>query len=216
MTQLIGLGGFKESGKDQVAGYLERTRGWASVGMSDRLAAVCSILNPPVPDPHLNGKFAHLFAPSEHWVNWNDYLDRVGGYDNAKTHPFVRAFLQRMGTDVGRKMIAETLWIDATEQTIVPLLITGQSVAVTGIRFQNEADMIARNGGVSYWVERPAIRAQREAEINSALADPTLMHDSEVTLTRTDFALELLNRIEGDLEGGLFHEVDIVIPVPVS
>jgi len=211
MTQLIGLGGLKESGKDQVANHLVATRGWAKIGMSDVLAQGLLTINPAIPDPHKY--FPAQFSPEEHWVPYNEFLIRVGSYEAAKRHRDVRILLLNMGTKFGRNMVDENMWVAMTERAILPLLASGQSVAVTGIRFHNELNMVLRNGGATYWVERPLI-TQRHLDAVAA-GDHTATDVSEVTLTRVDFQLQLLNDLEGDLVNGLYREVDLVIQAGV-
>lgn len=67
-----------------------------------------------------------------------------------------RQLLQLLGTEFGRKMLGESVWVDRAMQTIEHYEVAGISVVVTDVRFDNEAEAIRGRGGVVWRVVRDA------------------------------------------------------------
>lgn len=134
---IIGLSGYKQSGKDALADELVKL-GFVKLGMSDILHECMLTLDPIVQVK--NGGV----------VRYSTLVDEVG-YVAAKEVPEVRRLLQAFGTDVGRKMLGENVWADAVALKLDRM--TGD-VVVTGIRFPNEAQII-EDRGLLVRVERP-------------------------------------------------------------
>lgn len=145
MTKLIGIGGRLTAGKDVVADHLVEKHGWVKLGMSDPLLEMALILDPIVDD---------------HDVRFSQVVEDYG-YVGAKQNPEVRRFLQALGTDVGRNMIDQNIWVRQAEKAILERMEQGKNVVITGIRFDNELEMIdrwnrTRTYATSVWVDRPA------------------------------------------------------------
>ena len=139
--RLIGIGGYAGTGKDAVATILEDSHGFYGTFMSQPLNAALCRLNPQV-----EVRRGEVFR----------YVDLINqlGYTKAKELPEVRRLLQAMGTEVGRDMFGQTIWVDLMEQTLAAHK-PDDDVVVTGIRFPNEASMIRELGGELWWVYRP-------------------------------------------------------------
>jgi hypothetical protein len=150
MTKLIGFGGRLTSGKDTAADHLVDKHGWVKLNMSAPLHDAMLALNPLVP--------MEFRYSTGHW-RYRDLVEKVG-YTEAKENPEVRRLLQALGTEVGRKMFGENVWVDIAAQNIDALRDQGLNVAITGIRFPNEVDLIHADRGHGapgelVWVERP-------------------------------------------------------------
>lgn len=175
---VIGVGGLLTSGKDALAEALQRHHGdyrFVIIGMSNPLNAALSTLNPIIP-----GERWGVFGKKRYNMRYRDFVD-LHGYVRAKKNPEVRRLLQVMGTEVGRQMIDENVWVDMADRRIQEYLDQGTSVIVTGIRFRNELDMIHRRArGISIWVDRPGV-------------DSTGEHASENSVSAHDFALTVHN-----------------------
>lgn len=105
------------------------------------------------------------------------------GYVRAKEEfSEYRRFLQVLGTEVGRDMFGEDVWVDLMADKIEKLHAEGKNVVVTGIRFPNEVDLIKRLG-VAMWVKRPPLTA----------TDAVSTHASENSVTEEDFDYVLFN-----------------------
>ena len=139
---LIGLTGYAGSGKDEVAKSLRLRVGAFNMGMSDALHEMATVLN-----PILQRADGSLFE-------YND-LVWAHGYTKAKEEPAVREYLQKLGTEAVREIIDENAWVWAAERKFVPMLAEGKHVAVTGIRYPQEVNMIKRHAGIIVRVERP-------------------------------------------------------------
>ena len=96
--RLIGVGGYAGTGKDAVATILEDSHGFYGTFMSQPLNAALCRLNPQV-----EVRRGEVFR----------YVDLINqlGYTKAKELPEVRRLLQAMGTEVGRDMFGQNVWI---------------------------------------------------------------------------------------------------------
>lgn len=115
-------------------------------------------------------------------MRYNDLVTSVG-YTAAKEHPEVRSLLQRFGTEVGRNLYGQNFWVDQMFRRLESLLAT-HDVAVTGIRYENELEMIDALNGLSAWIERPDL-----------VDDGTILqaHSSETTLNSDLFDEIIVN-----------------------
>jgi hypothetical protein len=154
MIKLIGLPGAAGAGKDTVADFIDDivAGGWEN-------PHYVSFAHP------LKQMVVQLLA---HWdVSANAITDRV-----LKEQPIAglgaspRKLMQTLGTEWGRKLISESIWIDTAERAIVQALRDGRMVVVTDVRFANEAELIHRHGGQVWRIDRPS-------------AEPVAAHVSE-------------------------------------
>lgn len=140
---VVGLTGMAGCGKDTVADFLVANHGFTRIAFADPLRAMAYDLNPIV-DWH--GRDA---------VRLQTVVDR-DGWDIAKrVYPEVRGILQRIGTDVVRKHVSPTFWVDRAMDTILAAGEDARRVA-TDCRFANEAKAIDEIGWVIQ-VVRPGL-----------------------------------------------------------
>lgn len=134
---LIGLTGVARAGKDSVADILVEEYEFTKISPADLVRAVALGADPwmPVKD----AKWFPLSALVAHY-----------GWEEAKEFPEVRTFLQRLGTEGGRKVLGEDVWIDALMATLEP----GKSYVNTSARFVNEAAPILASGGEVWRIVR--------------------------------------------------------------
>lgn len=171
LPPLVGFGGKLASGKDTAADWLVENRGYVKVFMSEPLHRAMAALNPII--------------ASDGAHRYNDEVAAFG-YTDAKKDPEVRALLQRLGTDVGRKIIGEDVWVDIAGRKIDAIRERGFPVVITGLRFPNEVEMIRARGGALWWTER----VWPEGHANAAAIDA---HASENGVDFTDFDLIIEN-----------------------
>lgn len=91
-----------------------------------------------------------------------------------------RYAMQTLGTEWGRKLIAQDLWINYLMRRA-----TGQRLVVPDIRFENEAQAIIKQGGIILKVVRPGVEIVEsthasEAGIPDSLVDHTFVNDKGV------------------------------------
>ena len=97
------------------------------------------------------------------------------GWERAKdAYPEIRALLQRLGTDAGRKVLGEDIWVDTAMRGVER---TGHNVVFTDVRFPNEADAIKDRGGMVIRVTRLGTAPVSAAEV----------HPSETALDGYEF-----------------------------
>ena len=166
-AKVIGLGGRLRAGKDVVAERLEKEHGFKRLGMSDALHEAMLAI-----DPILDGDWTYRSA-----------IDLYGYVQVKELFPEARRLLQALGTEVGRNMIGENVWVNIMARKIDDFLYADQPVVITGIRFPNELKMIHQFAGKTVWVERPTESASAQAA----------SHASENSVGESDFDVTLLN-----------------------
>lgn len=172
MPKLMGIGGLKQHGKDEFARNLGED--WVVIGMAEPLYNQLIIKNYHVdigPDGKLRRVTDVLADCGNDWVE-------------AKKNPEIRRMLQVEGTEGGRDVFGENVWVDVMVKRVKEHMEAGKNVAVTGIRFLNEAQAIRDNGGDLVWVERPGYVG--DADANSG-------HASENSVSSEDFDVIVLN-----------------------
>lgn len=183
MTQLIGFGGYALAGKDACADILV-DEGWQKTYFSAALEEALLILNPWVDAVWSNwvDKSWHQVSGSLTYVRHIRYKELHGlvGYTLSKNNNDVRDLLQKLGTEIGRKMFSEDVWVNAVFSKIDPLLALGNNVCVTGVRYENELEALHERDGLSVWVQRPGF-------------GPVNQHSSDRSLTSDHFAWVIYN-----------------------
>lgn len=161
---IIGLSGYARSGKDTVASFLLE-QGYQRRAFADLLRNAVYEL-----DPLLDGG-----------ARVRNIVDLLGWEAAKVQYPEVRRLLQRMGTEAGRNLLGENVWVDATLAKMAP----DTRYVITDVRFPNEADAIRARGGMIWRVNRPNF-------------GPLNSHASEVSMDgyRCDFYINN----NGDLE----------------
>lgn len=80
-----------------------------------------------------------------------------------------RQLQQQLGTEFGRKMIRELLWVDITMAAVARAMSAGHSVVIDDMRFPNEYDAVIAAGGDAYRVVRPSAVVTRVHPSEGAL-----------------------------------------------
>lgn len=162
MTHVIGVGGKKCHGKDTWAEGLGED--WVKIGMSDKLCEALVRANPMI---KTDGTRVVEYLEQ---LNWD--------WTKAKEDEEVRESLQRFGTEMGRGLFGENIWVDLTWRRVRELEAQGKNVVITGIRFPNELAAVKEAGGTSVYIVRPSLAGKE---------DGTSHHASENSLTPEDF-----------------------------
>ena len=71
------------------------------------------------------------------------------GWDEAKKTEEVRRLLQIFGTEIGRSLLGENIWVELATRN----LESSKNYVFTDVRFPNEADKIKNLGGLIWRVE---------------------------------------------------------------
>ena len=115
-----------------------------------------------------------------------DWMIHGGGKDNQYGDPIrtsPRHMMQTLGTDWGRNMVHQNLWVDVTRARLARYVRADADVVIDDCRFPNEAEMILgddRWKGSVIQVVRPGVEA-------------TLQHASEGALKGFPFTATIVN-----------------------
>ena len=164
--ELIGFSGYARTGKDEASKALEEF-GYKRVAFADKLRNFLYALNPKV-----SGNVRVRDVILTH--GWAGYKDTRYGSE-------IRSLLQKLGTEAGRNVMGENIWVDATLAGLDP---QGKYV-ITDCRFPNEARAVQESGGKLYRIHREGV-------------GPANDHSSETSLDDWKFDGVILN--EGTLE----------------
>ena len=131
---LIGITGYRRSGKGVAADHLVQHFGFTRFEWSMRLKLGLKEMGVPT---------AYLFG--------NRKEEIVPGFGKTARH-----LMQTLGTEWGRDLIDQDLWVNLSCQfDIDPTLRTGNPVVMEGTRFPNEVQAIKDRGGIIIQINRP-------------------------------------------------------------
>jgi hypothetical protein len=154
-VMLIGLSGYARSGKDEAARGLVLL-GFRRVAFADRLREILLALNPIVG-----------FVNNVSAVRTKDVITEWG-WESYKESPYgteMRELMQRLGTECGRELISDSIWVDLALNGITP----DENVVVTDVRFPNEFEAIKARGGRIIRIRRPGVVAANGHKSETAL-----------------------------------------------
>ena len=178
--KLIGLTGAAGSGKSAAAvGLAEKRDDWTRC----RLAG-------PLKDM--------LHAMGLSWEELDGKLKETPHHLLCGQTP--RFAMQTLGTEWGRDLIGQDLWLNVLKDRIKKNWAAGLSVVVDDVRFPNEVAAIRALGGMVLGIERPdrdASHAQRDAHASeqsnaSITVDHVIVNDGTI--------LEMVEKIEAVLD----------------
>ena len=130
---IIGLSGYARSGKDTVAELLVLNYGFKRLAFADGIREALLALNPILFDGTRLNELVGMY-----------------GWEIAKGKDEVRRLLQVMGTEVGRKLINEDVWV----WLLFNKINTDERIVIPDVRFPNEARMIEQQGGEVWRINR--------------------------------------------------------------
>lgn len=171
MENLIGICGLARHGKDSIAQVLVKEFGFTRIAFADKLREVALAIDP------------FVVLPTDTIIRLSGLIE-LCGWEKAKTYPDVRRLLQRIGTEAGRNIISERLWLDlhAKESR------NYTNVVVPDVRFHNEADYIHQQGGF-------LIRVTDPRKVDNGVGT---VHPSEQFVNQLPAQIEISN--DGTLE----------------
>ena len=158
---LIGLSGYARAGKDTFGNMLVELHGFERVSFADGIRDVAYACNPVVSTLTIDRR--------PRVIKLRTLVDTVG-WERAKESSGVRSFLQHLGTEGGRDILGENVWVEAAMRKVRP----GGKYVFTDVRYANEAEAIKALGGKVIRVERPG-------------CGPANGHRSEIAMDGWDF-----------------------------
>ena len=151
---VIGISGYLRSGKDS-AGKALVEDGFHHASFAAKLKDFLYAVNPIVD--------ADAFGAR---IRVRDLVDNCGWEDAKDRYPEVRALLQRVGTDAGRNVLGDNVWVDAVMRDLPQ-----RPVVFTDVRFPNEAKAIQDAGGAVVRITRPGFTPGPDAHISETALD---------------------------------------------
>jgi hypothetical protein len=169
---LIGLAGAARSGKDTAAQALLDI-GWTRRAFADKVRSILYAMDLVLDEPSYSRGFTTLRYEVDQY-SWEAVKEM---------YPEVRRYLQRLGTEGGREILGENVWVDALFRD----RDTWGPTVITDVRFPNEADAIRARGGLVVAIQRPDQTLIRETDhvSENALAgylfDDVILNDGPVS-----------------------------------
>lgn len=150
MVQVIGILGFKGSGKDTAGEYLVREHGYVVESfanpLKDLIAAVFG-WDRALLEGNTTDSRAWRESPDVWWEAKLDWMNNHGSYLGRFTP---RIAMQYIGTDILRNHFDDSLWIKSLEYR----LQDREKVVITDCRFPNECKLIRGFDGMLFRVKR--------------------------------------------------------------
>jgi hypothetical protein len=150
---IIGVSGYLRSGKDS-AGQALVADGFHHASFAAKLKDFLYAVNPWV---EIQGSKSFRVRNVVDAHGWEYAKDQF---------PEVRALLQRVGTDAGRKVLGENVWVDAVMRDLPQ-----RPVVFTDVRFPNEAKAIQDAGGAVVRITRPGFTPGPDAHVSETALD---------------------------------------------
>lgn len=155
LPQFIGLHGYAGVGKDEVAKILSEY-GYERKAFADVLREALYVLNPMVTADSYGRPF---------YVK--DIVDELGWDQAKRDEPEIRRMLQVLGTEVGRRMIGQNVWVDAVFKSLDP----AKKYVFTDVRFENEHQAIDSRLGTLIKINRPGVGPVNDHPSDAGLPD---------------------------------------------
>jgi hypothetical protein len=179
---LIGFAGYAGSGKDTAAEAVVRELGAVRRALADPIKHAITVLNPELDREfywNVQQQLAHYgWDPDHNPVGTPTYF---AAWDALKRElPEARRLLQVFGTEVGRQLFGENVWIDQ----LLRFAVDHSLVVVPDVRFPNEAVAI-REQGLLIHVVRPGVGPVNghtsEGLLQAAMGDVMLLNEGTVS-----------------------------------
>jgi cytidylate kinase len=169
---IIGLCGTAGAGKNTVADVLVEDYGFEAISFAGPIYEAVSVIT-GLPIEYLQDR-----KNKERPIGW------LGSSP--------RELLQTLGTEWGREMIHENLWIVIALNKIAQITEGGGNVVVTDVRFDNEATALTLAGGSLWQVNRPCETScgckerdhESENGVSPELVDVVITNDSTIHYLR--------------------------------
>lgn len=175
---IIGVMGRKQAGKDTSAAPLVRLT-YTQVNFADPVRHTALAIDPLV--------VWEVFLPEPVRLS---LLVAKRSWHVAKQCPEVRRLLQAIGTEAGRDIHGEHVWVDMWKRCVAQLPDPTHVIA-TDVRFPNEADAIRSLGGVIIRIDNPRLADDddhaSERAMEAIAPDAVVVNDRDVFDLQAEF-----------------------------
>lgn len=179
----VGVGGNGYGcGKSTVARVLVEDYGYREVNFADKLKELALAIDPVIQGYSEWDKEEHRLTD----IRLAEEVSLFGWETVKEAYPEARRFLQRLGTEGGRKVLGEDFWVDQWQQTVDSFEPLFQTLVVAGdMRFPNEVAAVA----FSVYVYRPNFDAPTDhtsEQLDRDACDIVILNDgTRMDLVRT-------------------------------
>lgn len=177
---LIAFSGLKGSGKDTAAAVMVEEYGFTKIAFADALREMALVIDPMVwADPDNIGGAVRL----------SDVVAQFGWDYSKRTYPEVRRLLQVIGTEAGRMMFGDNVWIKALTKKYRDIATAEARYVITDCRFDNEADFVHDAYGDVVWIDRPGLTSDGHSSESTSVrakADYILHNDEDIANLQED------------------------------
>lgn len=158
MRPIIGFSGLIGSGKTWAADVLIQRHGFKKVRFAGPLKAMCAALGMT--------------------------YEEIDGHDRNKPSDLLcgrtpRYALQTLGTEWGRQIIGENLWVNAWLRAVEAIIPAHLPVVVDDVRFENEAAAVRSLGGKVIRIHRPGLAVGDHASEQGCSFDYCIDNDAD-------------------------------------
>lgn len=176
---IVGVMGRKNAGKDTAAAPLLRYA-YTQVNFADPVREMLLAIDPLI--------VCELFSPAP--VRLSLLVAKRGWLYAKNQSPEVRGLLQRTGTEGGRHVLGENVWVDEWKRR-VGRLTPNVRVIATDVRFPNEAATIRERGGIIVRIDNPRLADDDNHDSEQAMAaihpDAVVVNDRDVCDLQAEF-----------------------------
>jgi hypothetical protein len=167
---IIGFTGWARNGKDASGAIARDELDAYHASFAAKLKDFLYAVDPPIRPATTPG------ANGPHLLSLAKVVDAVGWERAKDEYPDVRPLLVRTGTEAGREVLWDNVWVDAAMAS----LPAGRPAVFTDARFPNEAEAIRDAGGYLVRVTRPGFERAPDAHISETALDD-YRHDFYIT-----------------------------------
>ena len=172
--KIIGLVGYKGSGKDLFADYLVDKYGYEKISVAEPLKKACAI----------------LFSLEDKYFQDQDLKEQV----ITEWGMSPRQMMQIVGTDLLRNRLYQDFWVRHFRLRIQQSIQKGSTkIVCPDIRFQNEADVVKQYGGLNVYIDRFAKRKDTHA------SETLDIHPLDLSITNKSTVADFYSMIDHHL-----------------
>lgn len=135
--QIVGITGLKRAGKDTCAEYLVNRYGFDRHSFAQPLKDMLSVL------------LEYVDCNDRYFSELNKE-EKIPGINTS-----YRKLAQTLGTEWGRKLIDDNIWINMLAANTEYV----DKIVISDVRFENEAKWVKKNGGIIIKVTRPVLKS---------------------------------------------------------
>lgn len=176
---IVAFSGLKGSGKDTAARVLIAEYGFTKVAFADAVREMALVIDPLIPIHP--GKMWQYITMMDQYMPLSEVIEEFG-WDKAKREiPEVRRLLQVIGTEAGRMVLGENVWVNLLASRFPDITDPESRYVITDCRFDNEVEFVRSNHGSVVWIERPGLVSDGHASESTHIKDlaTVILHNDE-------------------------------------